>query len=467
MVAGYPGRTNRYRLADEVLNAFEWSYPTRQRLMKSWLEVIERETAQRPDASIKYASRVAGLNNSIKNSQGMLDSYAKSDIVERKKALENDLEAWIEADPSRGRLYGGALADLQQLVERDLASRHRDLFYSGFAQRSDLYGAARTLYRLSVERQKPDAEREAGYQERDVRRIGERMARIDRTFDAEVDRACWRELLLAYAAIPTDQHVTEFDAWFGISGNQVDLEQLDRRLAQMYEATELERAEVRESWMEAAPETFRQSEDPFIRLAVAMYDRDMELERQAEDLRGRFAVARPRYMESLIAYRDSRGEAVYPDANGTLRVTYGKVGGYSPRDGVWFTPFTTVGGILQKDTGEDPFDAPAGLLKAARTASFGEYLDPEIGSVPVDFLSDVDTTGGNSGSPTLNARGELVGLLFDGTYESIISDWDFLPDVTRSIHVDVRYAMWVMEYVDGAVELLREMRGQQSTAAKR
>ena len=152
-----------------------------------------------------------------------------------------------------------------------------------------------------------------------------------------------------------------------------------------------------------------------------------------------------------------KGVSVQTPVAGTVIRTFGNVGGYSPKDAVFFTPFTTVAGIMEKDTGVDPFDAPPELLKAIAEEDFGNYLLPAIGSVPVDFLSNVDTTGGNSGSPTLNAKGELVGLLFDGTYESVISDWDFLPDLTRSIHVDIRYALWVMQHVDGAQGLVKEL----------
>jgi hypothetical protein len=338
-----------------------------------------------------------------------------------------------------------------------MANRERELYYEFLARRSSLYSTARTLYRLSRENQKPDAEREQGYQERDLRRIRERLMRLDRTFDPAVDRAIWRELLLTYAASSTAQHVAEYDAWFGIKGNEVDVEKLDARLDEMYAGSQLGDSDTRLKLMEAKPAALEKSEDPFMQLAVKMYDTDMAFELEGKELRGEFSVARPRYMESLIAYRDSLGEAVYPDANGTLRVTFGHVGGYSPRDAVFFTPFTTVAGIMQKDTGVDPFDAPKGLLKAIEGQEFGRYLDQAIGSVPVDFLSNVDTTGGNSGSPTLNAKGELVGLLFDGTYESIISDWDFLPDLTRSIHVDFRFALWVMEHVDGAQDLVEEL----------
>jgi hypothetical protein len=149
---------------------------------------------------------------------------------------------------------------------------------------------------------------------------------------------------------------------------------------------------------------------------------------------------------------------VYPDANNSLRITFGRVLGYSPRDAVTYAPFTRLAGIVQKHSGVEPFAAPAGQLAAiAQGRGVAPYRLDSIGDVPVNFLSDVDSTGGNSGSPTLNARGELVGLLFDGNYESLASDWIYNPAVTRSIHVDARYMRWMMEHVDGAGHLLREI----------
>jgi len=186
-------------------------------------------------------------------------------------------------------------------------------------------------------------------------------------------------------------------------------------------------------------------------------DADLQREKEAKEQAGMLQQLRPKYMEALISFLKSRGESVYPDANGTLRVTYGTVTGYQPRDAVLYTPFTSLEGIVEKETGQDPFNTPPAALRAMRERRYGRFLKDSIGSVPVNFLSTCDTTGGNSGSATLNGKGELVGLLFDGNYESMISDWDFLPEITRSIHVDIRYILWLMEEVDRATWLLREM----------
>jgi hypothetical protein len=152
---------------------------------------------------------------------------------------------------------------------------------------------------------------------------------------------------------------------------------------------------------------------------------------------------------------------VAPDANSTLRVTFGKVAGKPGPDGLCWNAFTTLKGIEQKNTGQGEFDAPERELAAIKALRAGQqqtpYLAPELGDVPVDFLSTVDTTGGNSGSPTLDARGELVGLLFDGTYDTIASDFLYDTANTRSIHADARYMLWVMSQVDGASYLIEEM----------
>jgi hypothetical protein len=457
MAVGYPGRTNRYRLAAEIENTIQWYYPTRKQAFLAWLEVINEKTAGDPDATIKYASWVARLNNSSKNYQGMLDGFAKSDLVERRRQQQKDLQAWIQDDPGREARYLSALKDLESLVAEQQSVRERSMFYEFFAHRSSLLGAATTLYRLSREKEKPDMEREPGYQERDLTRIRERLTRIDRTFTTAVDRALWRHFILQYAAIPMDQHVAAFDEWFGIAGNKVDEGKLDQRLGSMYDGTGLGDQDTRLAWMEKSAAEFKKSEDPFLQLAVHLYDADLALEEEDKDLTGRFQETRARFMEAWIAYLDSQGQAVYPDANGTLRVTFGKVAGLSPRDGVLYTPFTTLEGILQKDTGEDPFDAPEKLLQAMREKRHGRYYDDAVGSVPVNFLGTLDSTGGNSGSATLNARAELVGLLFDGNYESIIADWDFIDEITRSIMVDMRYVLWVMETIGGADHLFREM----------
>jgi hypothetical protein len=456
MVVGYPGKTNRYRLASEVADAIEWTYPQRVELRRESLEIIERETEGRPKAALAYAAWISYINNSMKNAQGMLAGFAYSESVDRKRKLEAELAAWIAEDSNRQARWGDSLTDVESILEEQRAHRERDQVLGALAY-NQILSAASTGYRVARERELPDAERKLGYQERDMRRIRARMARSARSFDAQVDQALLQHTLERYAGLPKGERLEVLDRWLGLDGEADQSTAIAAKLDTMYELTALVDSENRMALLDADRATLEASEDPFVRLAVAMYPADRALESAEEALAGRLLEARPKFMEALLAYQVAHGQEIYPDANGTLRVTYGNVEGYVPRDAVIYLPFTTAEGMAAKATGEEPFDAPEALLEATEARDYGPYARETIGSVPVNFLSTVDTTGGNSGSATLDGQGRFVGLLFDGNWESMISDWDFLPEVTRSIHVDVRYTLWVMDRIDNAGHLLEEM----------
>ncbi|MFV2072937.1 MAG: S46 family peptidase [Thermoanaerobaculales bacterium] len=456
MVVGYPGRTNRYRLASEVADAIEWTYPQRVKTRAESLEIIERETANRPQAAIAYASWVGYINNSLKNSRGMIAGFAHSDSVARKRALEAELAEWIAEDPGRRDQWGGALTELEAILGQKREHRARAQAM-GSLRFNQLISAATTAYRLAREREVPDAERKLGYQERDMSRIRGRVARMARSFDPQVDRALLQRTLERYASLPEKDHVAALDTWFGLDGEADPATTVAAKLASMYETSTLVDSSQRMALLDADRATLEESDDPFVRFAVATYGAMLALEAENDALEGRLLVARPRFMEALLAFQVAHGKEIYPDANGTLRATFGNVEGYEPRDAVIYLPFTTAEGMAAKATREAPFDAPAALVEAVAQADFGPYAPAAFGTVPVNFLSTVDTTGGNSGSATIDDQGRLVGLLFDGNWESMISDWDFLPKVTRSIHVDVRYMLWVMDRIDHAWRLLEEM----------
>jgi len=459
MVAGYPGRTNRYRLADEVEHQIDVYYPLAVEATTNVIAAIDRALLSYPDAKLKLAPALSSLNNVAKKYRGMMAGFARTDVVAEKRRLESDLADWIASDARRRSRYGSALEDLRDVVSEDQANTARDLYWH-MARRWAPLSAATRLYRLARESEKPDRDRKPGFQERDLDRFRHRLKRMDRTYHAGVDRLVARERMRMYATLPAEKRVPAFDAFL-----ELDSDRLEDRLGAMIADTEMTKSERRLAWMEELPEAFEASDDPFIRLAVTLYPTDLAREEETERISGRFEEARPRFMEALIAYQKSRGCPVYPDANSTLRVTTGHVAGYEPRDGVWYAPFTTVEGILEKDTGIEPFDSPPEVLEAIRTGDYGPYAPRNLGSVPVDFLSTLDTTGGNSGSPTLNGRGELVGLLFDGAWESLLADWYYEPDRKRSIHTDMRYVLWVMDRIDGAHHLLSEMGIQPRFAA--
>ncbi len=452
MIAGYPGRTNRYRLSEEVNDAISWQYPTLIDRYREILSLVDEHSKDRPDAVIKYASYVAGLNNGLKNFEGHLDGFAKIDAVASKSAEEREILKWAGANEAAAGAAGFEALKLQLAQLR--ARRDRDQLLQLISGNA-MYATARDLYRLSVEREKPDAEREVGFQVRDELRIQGRLMQLDRRYDPKVDRAILTYLLESYIALPVDQHVAELDRWIANGEGEPTSVDIGKRLDALYADTKLGNSEQRLQWFKGERKAIESSNDPALAFAVAMFPAVLRLEDESKTYQGNETRNRPAWMAARIAYAKSQGKEVYADANNSLRVTFGNVQGYSPRDGVVYDAFTDLTGIVEKHNGKDPFDATSKQLEAIRAKKFGPYAVD--GSVPVNFVADLDITGGNSGSPILNARAELVGLAFDGNYEAISSGWLFNPVLTRTIGVDVRYMLWVMDAVDGAHRLLEEM----------
>ncbi len=455
MVAGYPGRTNRYRTANEVENQFEWAYPEGKMLRERFIEIIKETAPEGSDERIKYESLIAGLANYAKNFTSMIEFYGKSTMLADRQGRESELASWINQTSERKAKYGKTLAELDKLIAEGQEHQARDIIL-GYIRYTTMLPTARKLYRLANEKQLDDMAREPGYQERDMIRFKSGMERIDRRYAASVDKAVLFDMLKRYAVLPASERIAALDKVFGI-GKKLDEKKLSKTLDKMYAKTQLGDMDTRLGWLEKSVDDFKSSNDPFIKFAVAMYDTDMKAEKKDKELAGKLMKVRPQYMDAIIAYNTEKGNPVYADANSSLRVTVGHVKGYSPQDGLKAVPFTRLEGILAKDTGADPFDAPSKQLELIKAKQYGDFYMKSIDSVPVNFLSTLDTTGGNSGSPTLNGRAELVGLLFDGVYESIIGDWGYDPESNRSIQVDSRYMLWVMKYLDNADNLLAEM----------
>lgn len=455
MGAGYPGSTNRYRTVGEVENQFTWFYPEARQMREDIIQVIYDNSAADSQSRLAYESTLAGLSNYAKNYQSMVESYRQSDFIDRRRIEEDNLAEWISSDPDRQRRYGPAVGQLNGLISTDQSAKERDLV-RGYLSYATLPATAQRLYRLAIEKQKDDEDREPGYQERDLTRFQQSMQSISRRYDETVDKAILSYMLSRYAELTEEHRMQSFDNFFQI-GSEFDRGLVEQIIEDSYSGSSLDEVDERLAWMERSAEEFRNSDDPLIQFAVASHNERMALEQADKELSGQFQQWRPAYMDAVLAYNRSLDRPIYADANSTLRVTFGQVAGNSPKDGLVNQPFTSLEGILGKDSGVDPFNAPQQQLDLIRQQRYGSYVSPELGTVPVNFLSTVDITGGNSGTAVMNDQAQLVGLLFDGVYESIIGDWDFDDNKNRAIAVDSRYMLWVMEFMDGADNLLEEM----------
>jgi hypothetical protein len=461
VVAGYPGRTSRLVTARETRELLEWSYPRTARRYREMLAILAEASKGSKQTEIRVSTRVRGLANTMKNREGVLEGARRDGLLQRKVAAQAELQAWIDADPARKARYGGVIAALEDLQARRELVRERDATLQALYFNSQLLGSARTIRRLAEERKKADVDRDPEYQQRNWERIREAQERLQKTLDAGTDRALLRYALLEAAALPASQRIQALDASIGLSAGLADAEaraRIDAWLERLYGSpTRIAEARTRMALVDGSPDEVLATKDPFLDLAAALAPLDREV-RDAEKARaGATWRLGPTYMQAML---EKAGGLVAPDANSSLRVTFGTVKGVSPQDGVRYEPQTTLAGVIAKASpGSAEFDAPPALLAAAAkvvASGKGPFVDPRLGSVPVDFLSDVDTTGGNSGSATLNGQGKLVGLVFDSLYENLTSDIQYSP-MRRCIHVDVRYVLWVAREVFGASRVLQEL----------
>lgn len=451
MLAGYPGVTFRHRMASEFANQVEWQLPSRVALHQRMIDTIEGMAAQNEGSRVAYASQARSLKNSLKRAQGELDGLRRSDAVNVRREDEQAMYAWLDeqADAAATR---ADIAAAQAVLDRMAAMRERDQLLNLIVSQSQLLRAAVTLQRLAHERTKTDAERESGYQQRDVALITGMLKQVQRRYAPEVEKALLADLLRQYQALPAPQHVAEFDAVFGTTADE-----LKRNLDALYSGTKLGTEAERLDAMKADRAALASSSDSLLKAAATLLPAILRLEDENKNNNGELLRLRPAYMRALVGFRKSQGRAVYPDANSTLRVSYGRVSAMDPRDGVHYRPLTTVQGIVEKHTGVEPFDAPQPLRDAIAKGDFDSTAEPSLKTQTVDFLTNLDTTGGNSGSAVMDARGRLIGLNFDSNWEAVSASWMFDRRYKRAIHVDMRYLRWLLAKVYPAPHLLKEM----------
>lgn len=454
MVAGYPGRTFRSFTAAEMAERAELYYPNLSTLYRAWLELMEGASAKDETARIALADRIKRLENDEKNARGQVAGLKRGHTLEHKAASEREVVAWASQRP-RQREAVAARDELARLVAGRRRTWDRDFLLDQMRRGPKPLDLALTLVRWAGEKAKPDAEREPEYQERNRDILRERLERDQKRMHLPTEGALMADVLARLAALPPESRVPAVESFVG-SGGERDRAALRPRVDDLLAHTQVTDPAERKTMFEENAAQLAGRHDPLLDLAFRLDAELLALKERNDRFDGAVARLRPRWQRAVVAHA---GKPVAPDANGTLRVSLAHVQGYSPRDGVWMRPQTTLGGVVEKNTGVEPFAAPPAVLAAAPQAPSSRWADPQLKDVPVGFLADADTTGGNSGSPVLNGRGELVGVNFDRVWENVANDFGFDPAVARNVSVDVRYLLWMLATLNGeaAWPILEEM----------
>lgn len=451
-VMGYPGRTYRNYTLTELKNSMK-SLKSRLETFTGIIDFLEARGIDNKEVEIKYASRVKGLHNALKNYQGKLEGMEKHGLIAKKEAQQDEILSWIENSPKMNKKYGTAVADLDAFLEQYEQRSERNALVSGLVSGyygSTLLSQAHFIVRAAEERQKPDAERSGRFQDRVWPDQKRRNRLVERGYDLATDRA----YLMFRLKKLLDTPVEEIPAALQTVFKNGSAETVEKFVNNLYDNTCLADADKRQELLEMTPEQLAELGDPMIDLAAELEKGLAAVRDESKAVNREYQVLKQKYLAAVL--KKNNGELA-PDANSTIRFTYGTVEGYQPADAVEYKPFTTLTGVMEKETGEFPFSVPQKLKDLYKAKDFGRYEDKNLNNIVTCFLNTTNVTGGNSGSPTLNARGEQVGIIFDMTYESVIGDYYVIPELQRTISVDIRYVLFITEKFSGADFILKEI----------
>ncbi len=455
MVAGFPGRTERLKTSFEYKFLIDVANPQRIEITKDLVGVYKNLSESDPGLKVKLAGPVFFRMNSLLFFEALQEKVKKANLVSLVEENEKGLAGWISADSARARKWGKVLDDVRDETGEH-ASKVKDyMILDSILGNGAMVSSAYTIIRMAEERPKKDEDREPGYQQKDWERLIASQESVQKNYDRRIDIAALEYLIGREKKLPCS--IPKSRILRALLGYRTaDSGETAHVLSDAYAGSELESLDVRQRLLrEGNLHDLKQSKDRLIQLAFRL----RPVARRLEDIRKAYyanlAVIKPNYMDALLQYK---GGMVAPDANSTLRITYGGVRGFRPHENApEYYPFSCVSELLKKDTGEAPFNSPPALLTAAKSGEFGRYKYGALNDLPADFLSDLDITGGNSGSPVLNKRFEIVGAAFDGNYEGISSNYLFDKEASRTIAVDIRYVLWYLDAVDKARGILSEL----------
>lgn len=449
-VLGYPGRSYRAWVADEMAERESRWFPTVRELNAEWIAILEQFGRRSPEVAIAVEDELRSLENTRKNADGQIAGLRRGRILEKQRAADARVKAWAATAPN-GAAALEAYAGLVRLNEERLKTWDRDFLLDLLARGPRALRWPTQLARRATEGQKPDLEREPGYMERDLARMRDQLERDQRRYVEDVDKALFRSWLKRALALPQGQRIDAIDKAFG----GLDDAAVSLHLNQLYAQSTVFDLAARKAMFDESPDALRARKDPLLVLGFALDAERLALKARRDAAAGATLRLRPEWRRAVIG---EAGRPVAPDANSSLRVTFGRVQGYSPREALTASPQTTLAGVIEKHTGQDPFDAPAKVREAIAAGKVGRWGVAALGGqVPVNFLATCDTTGGNSGSPTIDGKGRLVGVNFDRVWENVANDFGYNPDIARNVNVDVRYLLWMLDQVEGATDLLKEL----------
>jgi hypothetical protein len=447
MILGYPGRTNRYMTSFEVNEQLRIVHPDRIKIRGIKQEIWMKDMLADQKVNIQYSAKYSGSSNYWKYSIGQKSSLEKLNVIAKKEEIENQFNKWVITSPERKAKYGEALNMIKASVEGRAEYYNALQYLSECMQGCELLSMNRVVAGLITELKAKDTQKISDA----VEQVKKNSSDFYKDYNPSTDNKSMKAMLKLYRADIPAKFLPDFYT------NVVDKKfkgDIDRFVDDMFSKS-IFASETKFNAFLAKPILKIIESDPVCVTTASIYKTGGDISKGSSQFDVSLATGKRLWIAALMEMVPEKTQ--YPDANSTMRLSYGTVRGYDPRDAVTYKYYTTLRGVMEKfKPGDYEFDLPKRLIDLNSKKEYGRYASPK-GYMPVCFLTTNDITGGNSGSPVMNGKGELIGLAFDGNWESMSGDIAYEPELQRTIVVDIRYVLWIMDIYAGAKNLVDEM----------
>lgn len=448
MILGYPGSTQRYATSYEVDDLLKITHPNRIKIRGIRQEIIMADMQADPKVNIQYASKYSGSSNYWKYSIGQKEGLERLHVKEQKEQIENQFNKWVVANPERKAKYGDALNLIRTSVEGMAPYENAQQYLSEcFIRGCELLSMNRVASTLIRALQSDEPAQITDI----TKRMQDYISSFYKDYNPPTDQKVMKAMIKLYRSDIPQQFQPDFYV------NIIDKKfkgDVDRFVDDMFAKSVFANEERLNAFL-AKPDLKTLEKDPVYLTATSINSMSRTVSADLSQFNEDLVKGRRLWMAALMEMIPDKTR--YPDANFTMRLTYGSIRDYEPRDGVIYKYYTTLKGVIEKyKPGDYEFDVPQRLIDLYNKKEYGRYASSE-GYMPVCFLTNNDITGGNSGSPVMNGNGELIGLAFDGNWEAMSGDIAYEPELQRTIAVDIRYVLWIMDIYAGAGHLVKEM----------
>lgn len=447
-ILGYPGRTFRHQPSQFIEYQEKFLLPYTAELYTWMMSEFEKLGSNDKAMELKLSSRIKSLANTQKNYLGKSKGLRRLSLVDKKKNEELELKKFVLADKNLSNKYSTLFDDIASVYNEIFELGKFQILYPQLMNNNMLMRIGNGLLDYSEEMQKPESERKTQFNEKNLPAFESRIKMTFEDYNPVVEKLTLSRML--GDAVKYDE-MSVLPSFAKLKSSRVNIENF---VDELINKTVLKSKEDFDKYKTMSPTELENLNDPLISFLIELRNGYKPISKKNDERTGKLNILLAQYLDIK---KEWQNKTFVPDANSTLRLTYGNIRGYSPVDATYYKPITTLSGVIEKSYLGGDYAVPKKLRELYDKKDFGRFKNKKLNDVPVSILYNTDTSGGNSGSPIMNANGEIIGVNFDRAFEATINDFAWSEDYSRSIGVDIRYVLWVTQKIGGADYLLKEM----------